>query len=236
VPDKTAVYAIGDIHGRDDLLAELRRLIEIDAGARGMDRRVIVHVGDYVDRGPHSRTVLDQLIGAPLAGFQSVHLKGNHEDMMLRFLADPGEGALWLLNGGDATLQSYGIAADTPVLRGPALGKLHRALIRRLPRAHLAFLEGLALDHREGDYLFVHAGIRPGLALDRQAPEDQLWIREPFLGWTGDHGVVVVHGHTPAPEPEIRANRIGIDTGAFYSGRLTCVVLEGGGRRFLSTG
>ncbi len=229
-PDDTIVYAIGDIHGRGDLLAELHRLIEIDARARPVERRVIVHLGDYVDRGPDSRGVLDRLIGAPLAGFQSVHLKGNHEDLLLRFL-DGGAGGIWLMNDGDATLRSYGVAADDV---DP--GKAQRAFGKRLPPAHRAFLEGLALEHREGDYLFVHAGIRPGVPLDRQAPADLLWIREPFLGWTGDHGAVVVHGHTPVPEPEMRANRIGIDTGAFYSGRLTCLVLEGGGRRFLSTG
>ena len=234
VPDGHRVYAVGDIHGRLDLLDELRQRIVEDAAGAGM--RTVVYLGDYVDRGADSRGVVARLASQPLAGFANVHLKGNHEDFMLRFLARPEVGPDWLYNGGDATLASYEVPAPGPWAGAPALEATCEALLAALPESHLAFLNGLALSHVAGDYLFVHAGVRPGVALEAQRPHDLMWIRREFLEHEGDFGKVVVHGHTPAQAVDVRPNRIGIDTGAVYGGRLTAVVLEGSGRRFLQAG
>ncbi len=237
VPQGTRVYAIGDIHGRLDLLRQLRAQIVDDARRSAWtnpaDARdnVVVYLGDYVDRGPDSCGVLDLLIDEPLPGFRSVHLKGNHEEMLLACLRDPDRAASqWLYNGGEQAVESYGVAP-----RGSPRA-VRDAFAQCLPPRHLAFLEGLPLHHSEGDYLFVHAGIRPGVPLERQTPEDLLWIRTLFLASPADHGMVVVHGHTPVAEPEIRPNRIGIDTWAFASGRLSCLVLWDAERRILRTG
>lgn len=236
VPDGERVYAIGDIHGRDDLLRRMHDLILGDRRDRpGANRCTVVYLGDYVDRGPGSRTVLDMLIDQPLEVDTHIHLQGNHELMMLRFL-DGQDTGNWLLNGGDATLDSYGVPAGWWMMVQPkAMQALRDAAAEAIPPAHLQFLRSLALRHVAGDYLFVHAGVRPGVALDDQRPADLLWIREPFLGSTEDFGKRVVHGHTIAPRPQVRANRIGIDTGAFDSDVLTCLVLEGSKARFFRT-
>jgi serine/threonine protein phosphatase 1 len=236
VPPGSCVYAIGDIHGRADLLEVLHRKICEDAASRRAKRRVVVYLGDYIDRGSGSRQVIDLLLDRPLPGFEAMHLLGNHEDSLLRFLDDTVAGPPWLFYGGEATVASYGInpAAQLPAGEDPIL-RMQTELRRRLPPRHLEFLKGLKLMHVEGDYLFVHAGIRPGVPLDRQKPEDLLWIRREFLTSTIDHGRVVVHGHSISTWPENRANRIGIDTGAFASDRLTCLVLEGKARSFLQS-
>jgi serine/threonine protein phosphatase 1 len=236
VPDDTLVYAIGDIHGRADLLDELHANIVADAATRSARRRVLVWLGDYVDRGPDSRGVIDRLL-APPAGFETVALLGNHEDFLLEFLDDPSVGPHWMMNGGVQTLESYDIALmDSCYFRSDRWDALSQALRDALPAPHRRFLERLQPTHREGDYLFVHAGIRPGLPLGDQGQYDLLWIRGEFLFSEADHGAVVVHGHTISDEPQIRPNRIGIDTGAFHSGRLTALALEGRQRRFLQTG
>jgi serine/threonine protein phosphatase 1 len=235
-PPGSRVYAIGDIHGRLDLLMDLHEQILDDAAQHPTRRRVLVHLGDYVDRGPDSARVLDLLLDRPLPGFEIVNLLGNHEDSMVRFRDDPSVGPAWLYYGGLATLAAYGIEARTYPWRDEGeLQRLQTLLRQRLPARHLAFIQGLSLHHTEGDYLFVHAGIRPGIALKRQEREDLLWIRDEFLLSRRDHGKVVVHGHTIKEEPDIQPNRIGIDTGAFATGRLTCLVLEGSDRAFLST-
>ena len=237
VPPDTAVYAIGDIHGRVDLLTELHRRIETasDRGAYA-DRRVIVYLGDYVDRGPDSAGVIDLIRGQAPAGFEVVTLLGNHERLMVEFLDDVRRGPLWLRNGGDATLRSYGVdTGDSSYLDAKPLLALQAALRQRLPAAHLEFLNALRLSHVEGDYFFAHAGVRPGVALEDQQEEDLIWIRELFLESKADHGKVVVHGHTIRPEPEFRSNRIGIDTGAYATEHLTCLALEGTKRRVIST-
>ena len=235
VGDDTVVYAIGDLHGRADLLAELHRLIAIDVARRRQSRRVVVYLGDYIDRGPESRQVLDLLLDQPLAGFEAAHLKGNHEDFMLRFLAGETEyGFGWLMNGAVETFESYGIAASRFATVAD-LDDLRRQLIERLPARQRAFLDRLELMHVEGDYAFVHAGIRPGMALDRQRESDLLWIRDAFLDWTGRHDKVVVHGHSISRAPEVRPNRIGIDTGAFGSDVLTSLVLVGETQDFIQT-
>jgi serine/threonine protein phosphatase 1 len=159
---------------------------------------------------------------------------GNHEDFMLRLLEDPSIAPLWIVNGGDATLYSYGVDWRGPYGAGD-LEAISKGLRAALPDRHLKFLRSLALSHEEGDYLFVHAGIRPGRDLATQTPEDLMWIRDEFLRSDADHGKVVVHGHSISPEPELLDNRIGIDTGAFATGRLTCLVLDGATRRILQT-
>lgn len=232
-PPGTRAYAIGDVHGRLDLLDRLHLAIEEDAATAPESRKVLVHLGDYVDRGPDSAGVLDRLLEGALPGFEWIVLKGNHEDLMLRFLDDPGSGPLWMMNGGAETLRSYGFDVDR---RDPGLDfrDLRDRFAAALPAAHRDFLRSLSLTHREGDYLFVHAGIRPGVPLEQQVEEDLIWIRDEFLHCGQDHGYVVVHGHTPVAAPEVRFNRIGIDTGAVWSGVLTALAMAGGERRFLA--
>ena len=220
------LYAVGDIHGRADLLRRLHRVVREDAEAAPEPRRRIVYLGDYVDRGPEARAVLDLLIDEPLLGFERVHLKGNHEDALLRFFENAAIGPVWLGFGGAATLLSYGVPAPASPARDELL-RMQEAFAAAFPERHRAFLEGLATRHEEGDYLFVHAGVRPGVPLGDQREEDLLWIREPFLSTAADFGKIVVHGHSIAYDPEFRHNRIGIDTGAFATGRLTCLVLAG---------
>ena len=233
-PEGRRVYAIGDIHGRADLLSRLHAGIVDDAREAGGADNLILYVGDLVDRGPDSVGVVDLVMAAPPPGFGKLCLMGNHEAMMLEFLDDIGIGMTWALNGGVATLASYGVEA----LGGDTEGEWRRAqrdLARAIPRRQLDFLRRLPLYHVEGDYAFVHAGVRPGVALERQARDDLLWIREEFLDSAADHGRVVVHGHTVTREAEVRPNRIGIDTGAYASGRLTCLVLAGRTRTLLRT-
>ncbi len=240
VPPGTRVYAVGDCHGCLAALRGLRAAIladsmHADAEAPRADRRVVVYLGDYIDRGPDSRGVVELLIGAPLAGFESVHLLGNHEVFMRGFLDGEDVAAVWMMNGGSETMRSYGL--DVAAINGPWPGcdapALRAALAEAVPEAHRAFLDGLALSHVEGDYFFAHAGVCPGVPLAAQGENDLLWIRESFLGSTVDHGKVVVHGHSPARAPEVRPNRIGIDTGACFGGKLTALVLEDDQHRFL---
>jgi serine/threonine protein phosphatase 1 len=235
-PPGTRIYAIGDIHGRLDLLIRLHELIAADAARANVVRRVLVYIGDYIDRGPHSAGVLDLLLDRPLRGFEIVHLLGNHEDSLLQFPEDVTVGPAWLYYGGVATLASYRIEAGSHPWRDElALRHLQDEVRARVPRRHVQFLRAMPVSHMEGDYLFVHAGIRPGVPLEKQSREDLLWIRDEFLYSTADHGKVVVHGHTISEEPVEAANRIGIDTGAFFSNRLTCLVLDGPTRRFIQT-
>ncbi len=234
VPDGTCVYAVGDIHGRKDLLDELHQKIAEDARGRDADRRVVVYLGDYVDRGPDSKAVVESLIRSPLGGFESYYLKGNHEDFLLRFLEAPDADASWFGNGGEETLESYGVAPPE-TLSTEELSSVRDTFAAALPDDHKRFLDSLILYHVEGDYAFVHAGIRPGVPLDKQKPEDLMWIRDDFLYSEDRHSHMIVHGHTISADPEIRASRIGIDTGAFASGILTALSLCGERRDFLHT-
>ena len=233
-PPDTRLYAIGDIHGRADLLARLHAAISDDAAAAREPRKVLIYLGDYVDRGADSAGVIEMLLDRPLPGFETVHLMGNHEDLLLRFLQDPGIGRLWSMNGGAETLESYGL--DGHLLADDRAGPALQAGLRaRLPAAHLRFFQALAVMHIEGGCLFVHAGLRPGVPVDQQDAEDLLWIREPFLFSHEDFGYVVVHGHTPVEAPEAHFNRINVDTGAVWTDRLTAVVLSGDRYAFLHT-
>jgi serine/threonine protein phosphatase 1 len=225
LPPGQRIYAVGDVHGCAGQLAELHALIAADAARRPVPQVTLVHLGDYVDRGPDSAAVLDRLLGPPpVQGAAVVNLVGNHETMLLDACepgAHPGALPFWLENGGAETLASYG--AD-PAIAG---------WWELIPEEHLDLLRECRLSWSAGDYLFVHAGIRPEVPLDAQDPFDLLWIREPFLSWAEPLPAVVVHGHTPTPAPALRENRIGIDTGACFGGPLTCLVLEGGRMGFL---
>lgn len=234
VPEGIRVYAVGDIHGRLDLFDRLMRRIENDR-ARWSGEAEVVLLGDYIDRGPDSAAMLGLLAGGLPDWARWTLLKGNHEQAMLDSI-DGDRRALrgWLEHGGREALRSYGTPARV------ALGDDDAAIVaelrERVPAAHVALLRRLELTRRIGDYLFVHAGIRPGVPVEAQEERDLLWIRSEFLDSRQDHGCVVVHGHSITPEVSERANRIGIDTGAYASGNLTALVLDGDRRRYIATG
>lgn len=234
VPDGVRVYAIGDIHGRADLLDHQHALIEADFAANPTAVVHLVYLGDYIDRGPDSAGVLERLAEGPSDFVKVTMLRGNHEEIMLRFLGDPAVGPTWRQLGGLETLHSYGIDV-TAVLAEEGYPGLSQWLTQRLPSHHRELLERLQPSHAIGDYFFCHAGVRPGVSLEQQREQDLLWIRDAFLGTREHFGKVVVHGHSPIEKPDFRENRINIDTGAYATGRLTCLVLEGSGRRILST-
>ena len=228
LPAGCRVYAVGDVHGCLHQLAAMHALIAGDLEERPIADPMLVHLGDYVDRGPDSAGVVARLAeGPPLRDVPTVNLMGNHEHMMLAALAsgDPEATDLWLSNGGAESLASWGVPQSAQPREWPAY----------VPKQHLIFLRDLAAWRLVGDYLFVHAGIRPGRPLESQSRQDLLWIREPFLSSRDSFGWVVVHGHTPRPEPVVRRNRIGVDTGAVMGGALTCAVLEDNRLGFLTT-
>lgn len=224
LPAGLRIYAVGDSHGCVGRLADLHRRIAEDWAGRPAARGLLLHLGDYVDRGPDSAGVLSLLRGDPVRGLSTINLIGNHEQMMLAALdprAEEDVVRFWLENGGGATLESYG--ADPRDMRS----------WDEVPDRDIGWLRGLRPSFAVGGYFFAHAGVRPDVPLDRQDVMDLAWIREPFLSWRGELGAVVVHGHTPSEGPEVRPHRIGIDTGAVFGGALTCAVLEGEGVGFL---
>lgn len=229
------IYAVGDIHGRLDLLTEMIGRIHADLAARPHPRPLLVFLGDYVDRGPDSRGVIETLIGLKQGRLPTAFLLGNHDRYVQAYLEDPEWYDLtfhWLAEnlGGSRTLASYGIAEADPARPAATRDPFAAAF----PPSHKAFLDSASLWMRRGGYLFVHAGIRPGVALDAQDPEDLIWIREPFLTSGDDFGFKVVHGHTICKAVEHHPNRIAVDTGAFRTGILSCVVLEGDGVQLLT--
>lgn len=232
-PADMRVYAIGDVHGRDDLLQELATLIERDLRSSPATATT-VFLGDYVDRGPNSAAVLERLAGGRFPTSLRA-LRGNHEEMLLHFLEDAEALGDWKRYGGLETLNSYRVDVG-PAMRGEGYENARKAFLAEFPSAHLRFLRDTQLSLTIGDYFFCHAGVRPGAPLDAQRAEDLLWIRDGFLRYQGSFGKIVVHGHTPVAEPDVRSNRINIDTGAFATSVLTCLVLEGEGRRFLIAG
>jgi len=227
-------YVVGDIHGRLDLLEDLLAKIHAELEHRPAASTLLVFVGDLIDRGPSSAQVIERLRTYNHAGIQPIFLLGNHEEILLRIL--DGESSLitkWQLFGGSECLQSYGLnPAELARLGEDDVLEIIRAAI---PREHVEFLEGFVDSYRFGDYLFVHAGIRPGIELDEQSQFDLRWIREPFLLDESDHGVVVVHGHTISNKVEERPNRIGIDTGAYRTDVLTALAIEGDERWLVDT-
>ena len=232
------VYAVGDVHGRLDLLNRL--IVQICADVvqcAPTHRPSLIFLGDYVDRGPASCGVIDRILALnEEPAFAVRALKGNHEVQMLAFLDDPEQGPAWAQFGGAETLVSYGVAPPQARTDIGAWDEARVALAEAIPPSHLAFLRSLELAVVCGDYVFVHAGLRPGMALEEQSERDLLWIRDEFLSHPGPHAKVVVHGHTPEMEPYNGPHRIGIDTGAYATGTLTAVRLHGEDRRILHTG
>jgi serine/threonine protein phosphatase 1 len=231
VPPGYRIYAVGDIHGELGLLDQLIDRIERDVAERKPKRCVLVFLGDLIDRGPDSAAVVERLRTYRHPAVRTVFISGNHEEVLLRILA--GEDSLvpsWLRFGGLECATSYGLGPDLPTLPQDVAGSRIRSAV---PEAHRTFLDGFVDSFRAGDYLFVHAGVRPGLPLDRQVPEDLRWIRSPFLEWPGPHEAMIVHGHTISSEIEELPGRIGIDTGAYRHGKLTAVALERADRWYL---
>ena len=231
-PDGVRIYAIGDVHGRLDLLRRMHDIIrdEIEQD-RPADWR-IVHLGDYVDRGPDSAGVLDFLTHAVASDERTVALAGNHDLGFLQFLAEPDPGGLFANFGGRETAAAYGVFITGRDRRG--FVDAHMELCQAVPREHVAFLSARPYSVSFGDFFFCHAGIRPGIPLERQDPHDLVWIRNEFLDWPHLHPKVVVHGHTPHHEPQWMPNRVNVDTLAYQSGRLTALVIEGTQKRLIS--
>ncbi|MEI9995402.1 MAG: metallophosphoesterase family protein [Rhizomicrobium sp.] len=235
VPEGALVYAIGDIHGRSDLLAALVARIEEDVQARAAAQRpIVVFVGDYVDRGSDSRGVIDLLLTGLPRGWDCHFLKGNHEEALLDFLGDPKFGEVWRDFGGLQTLTSYGVAIlrQGAEIDWPATA---RAFAAAFPREHLDFLNNLRLHAAIGDYVFVHAGVRPRIPLEYQSERDLLWIREEFTAAGRALPQTVVYGHTPHEDVVVGPGRIGIDTGAYATGKLTAAGFHGAEVWYLST-
>ena len=224
IPDGVRLYVVGDIHGRADLLAQTLACIERDVALRPVQRSAAVFLGDYVDRGLRSREVIDLLIECQRKR-RAVMLRGNHDDSMLRALHDMDVALRWLAAGGRETLHSYGVAVPVTVDRNSIHTVMAQAS-KQIPAHHKAFLEGLLPFASIGGYAFIHAGLRPGIALENQSADDLMSIRQPFLDCVEPHDFLIVHGHTPVSAPDFRTNRINIDTGAYITGNLTCLVLE----------
>lgn len=225
-PRGMAIYAIGDVHGRMDLLARMLDRIDDEIARNAPSDWRIVLLGDLVDRGPWSRQVIDCLL-ARAADPRHVFLAGNHDSGFLAFLERMEARGTFLAFGGVATAASYGVALDAP------LADAHAALVAAVPDTHRRFLRELKPSLHLGDYFFCHAGIRPGIRLEAQSVDDLQWIRSPFLEYRYPHPAIVVHGHTPCAAPEFCSNRINVDTGAFRSGLLTALVIEEESRRLL---
>ena len=225
LPAELRIYAIGDIHGRLDLLNELLARISSDIALRPTVKPLYVFLGDYIDRGSASRETIDRLIEHGKT-HESVFLKGNHELIAIKCLSDRGLFDQWLRLGGLETLVSYGVPAET-LANGKQIAELQSAFHGALPQAHFRFFRDLKNSFECGDFFFAHAGVKPNVELSRQKENDLLWIRGEFLTSKDDFGKIIVHGHTPTREIEVGPNRINIDTGAFATGCLSCLVLEG---------
>lgn len=233
IPDGMRLYIIGDVHGRDDLLDVLCGAIVKHMAETPSERTSVVFLGDYIDRGLRSAEVVERIVSGKTPA-PVIALRGNHEAILLQFLEDENVLDSWRRYGAMETLLSYGVDIKE-VLRGRGFGAAQAELREKLPAAHRRFFEETKLSWSLGDYFFCHAGCRPNVPLARQQQGDLLWIREEFLAFSGSWDKVVVHGHSPAQEPEELPQRINLDTGAYATGRLTGLVLEGSTRRFLST-
>ena len=224
LPNGVRIYAIADVHGRADLLDQTFTRIDADLASHPASETIEVFLGDYVDRGPSSREVIDLLIKRG-GDHMAIFLAGNHEASLSDFLRNPAAFDNWKLYGGLATLSSYGVRVPTKPEPSEKIN-LSLALNSRMPSSHRTFLDNLKPYFICGDFFFVHAGVRPRVPLVEQNVNDLLWIREEFLSYEGDYGKIIIHGHTPVREPDVRSNRINIDTGAYFTGRLTCLRLE----------
>ena len=234
VPDGRRIYAIGDIHGRLDLLDRLIGLIERDDGGRVAADTLIIFLGDFVDRGPDARGVIERAMELSAGPWNTRFLMGNHEEVFLRAIhGDLRALRLMLRIGGRETILSYGVDADN--YRKLGFEELARVLKEKVPEEHVSFLSSFEESIEVGDYLFVHAGIRPGVTIGQQSGTDMRWIRDDFLRHRDSYGKLVIHGHNITDNVDIRSNRIGIDTGAYATGRLTAVGVEKDARWFIST-
>lgn len=232
--ESLCIYAVGDVHGRADLLDDLLGLIEADAE----DWQGCIHLiflGDYVDRGLESRRVIETLIGLQTAECETTFLKGNHEEALLAFLSDYKKGPIWANYGGRETLVSYGVRPPRSLAVSEDWKRAHEDFRQALPNEHELFLKSLETNTRIGPFGFVHAGVRPGVPFEHQSDRDRLWIRDSFLKSKSPEDLMIVHGHTPTDVPYADARRIGIDTGAYFTGRLSAVRIIGGEYSFLST-
>jgi serine/threonine protein phosphatase 1 len=227
LPERARIYAVGDIHGRVDLLDETLARVDADLAIYPDCDPIHIFLGDYIDRGPSSRAVIDRLIER-METHHTICLKGNHESYMVDFLGSPAVLSEWQHLGGLQTMMSYGIKPPVNASSAKQI-ELSQALNVALPAQHREFLRSLSLSFTCGDFFFAHAGVKPKVALNRQKEEDLLWIRDEFLLYEEDHEKIVVHGHSPVGVPDIKQNRINIDTGAYATGRLTCMIIETGG-------
>ena len=235
IPDKMRVYAIGDIHGMAKMLDHMHEEIAIDLVKHPVEHPVIVYLGDYIDRGDENSRVIEILAERQNMndGVEKHFLMGNHEDAVLNFMDDPHAIISWLEYGGIETIRDYGIEFDKKIASEGDIEDVARKLKAAVPPSHLAFLRSLDVKLEIGDYIFVHAGIHPQRRLEDQKRHDLLMIREPFLSYGGPFPKRVVHGHTPVKTPDIRHNRLNMDTGAVYGGALSCAVLESDQTRVL---
>ncbi|MER9951366.1 metallophosphoesterase [Mesorhizobium sp. M0047] len=238
-PEGVRVYSIGDVHGRLDLLAAMHQRIKTEIETQAPADWRVIHLGDYVDRGPDSKGVIDFLIEARERDPRHLMLAGNHDIGFLDFLNRPDPDGLFIRFGGIQTAQSYGVAISDSASAWfgkaeAAVRKGHQALVEAVPQSHVDFLRSLPFSVTLGDFFFCHAGIRPGIPLERQNPQDLIWIRDVFHDHTGLYPKIVVHGHTPVPEAEVMANRVNVDTLAWQSGMLTALVVDGLDKRILT--
>jgi serine/threonine protein phosphatase 1 len=230
--ERERLYVIGDIHGRLDLLDRMINTISRDLKRCPIESCLTVTIGDYIDRGPSSRSVVDRLARNPFPT-EFIALRGNHDGLVEEFIQNPSVADVWRRLGGLETLHSYGVPIKD-VMNGKNYEKASEILRTSLPESHREFFNSLRECLPIGDYFLCHAGVRPGIPLSKQCTEDLLWIREPFLRSNVDFSKIIVHGHTPVLKAEVLANRINVDTGAYITGRLTCAVLEPNEVRFLA--
>lgn len=232
------IYAIGDVHGRQDLLASLIGKIKQDMSQQNkgqIARTLVVFLGDYIDRGPGSKDVIETMSKLKISGAELVFLRGNHEAAALEFLRDPNQGSNWIRFGGRETLESYGVAMPREIDEIEDFTPYGQAFLKKISAQHVSFLKSLISYKIEGEYMFVHAGIHPAKPAEAQSDDEYLWIRDTFLKSMKKLPYIVVHGHTPEPKPVWDGRRIGIDTGAYMTNKLTAVRLFEGNVVFLST-
>ncbi|MEM9469319.1 MAG: metallophosphoesterase [Pseudomonadota bacterium] len=237
IPEGKRIYAIGDIHGYADELAAMHDLIRADFDSNPIDQAEIVYIGDYIDRGPKNDEVIQMLIERELdePDFKHVFLRGNHENAMLEFMDNPkGPRKDWLDWGGLTTIINYGVQPDMNKPLSAQAEDIAEGLREKVPNSHLEFMKNSIFTYESGGYLFVHAGIKPGIPLEKQKPSDLIMIRKGFLDYHDLHSHRIVHGHTSVKEIDVLANRINIDTGLYYGRHLTAAVLEGGDLRILT--
>lgn len=230
-PEGVRLYAIGDIHGRLDLLQDMHGLIRADLDRRPTHDWRIIHLGDYIDRGPDSKGVLDFLTHASNHDPRILSLLGNHDDGFLNYLSTGDTGGIFANHGGSDTARSYGIEVDFSDPQSAAIA--HQKLVQSVPRAHIDYIQAMPRSIRFGDFFFCHAGVNPALSLDAQDPDELIWIRTIFLKWTAPFENVIIHGHTPQSAIEVQPNRVNLDTYAWKNGKLSAIVIDGAEKQFL---